>query len=323
MTASESKKGRMLGLFYRLMRGENISPKMMAQEYGVSAKSISRDMNEIKNFLSDSRDLVGNAEIRYISGSKVYCLELENGLLSKELILIIKMLMACRAIDKAALSQLISKLKAFTAGSDKEMIEKLIIKEMFHYQGVKHQCDNLVELVWKLTNCIYTQKEITVSYYKMDGSRIERRLLPLSIMFSEFYFYLIADVKTAKDSSPHYYRVDRITKVIEHRETFSIKYAKQFDEGDLRKKVQLMFPGINRKIKFEFSGPSVQAILDRLPMSRIVEKKGEQYIIEAETYGTGINRFLLSQGAWVKVLEPESLVAEMKREIDTMFGRYC
>lgn len=322
MSATESKKERILGLFYRLMCGERISPKMTALEYGVSIKSITRDINEIKNFLSDSREIVGNAEITYLSGEKAYCLELEHCLLSKELLFIMKILLGSRSADKEELSKLIRKLKQFTTNADREMIEQLIVKEMHHYQGVKHHCDDLVDLVWKLTNCIYRQKEISVSYHKMDRSQIERRLRPLSIMFSEYYFYLIAGDTEAESSAPRYYRIDRITKLVEHRETFQMNYTERFDEGALRKKVQLMFPGVNRKIKFEFSGLSVQAVLDRLPMSRIIAEKDGTYIIEAETYGTGVNMFLLSQGAWVKVLEPESLVEEMKNEIAKMYGRY-
>ena len=42
-----TKKTRMLEIFYRAMKGENISVKNLADEYGVSAKSISRDLGEI------------------------------------------------------------------------------------------------------------------------------------------------------------------------------------------------------------------------------------------------------------------------------------
>ena len=64
-------------IFFRAMKGEHLSIKRLAQEYGVSTKSVSRDMNEIKNFLSDSRDLVGNTELKYAAADKTYYLELE------------------------------------------------------------------------------------------------------------------------------------------------------------------------------------------------------------------------------------------------------
>ena len=51
MSSTGTKKNRMLEIFFRAMKGENISVKKLADEYGVSAKSISRDLGEIKNFL--------------------------------------------------------------------------------------------------------------------------------------------------------------------------------------------------------------------------------------------------------------------------------
>ena len=46
------------------------------------------------------------------------------------------------------------------------------------------------------------------------------------------------------------------------------------------------------------------------------------YTIEAETYGNGINMFLLSQGHYVKALAPESFVEEMQLEIKKMLDNY-
>ena len=69
MGNSIQKKNRVLDIFYRAMKGENISVGKIASEYEVSTKSISRDINEIKNFLSDNRDIVGNTELKYSSSS--------------------------------------------------------------------------------------------------------------------------------------------------------------------------------------------------------------------------------------------------------------
>ena len=76
------------------------------------------------------------------------------------------------------------------------------------------------------------------------------------------------------------------------------------------------------KIRFEFTGPSLQAILDRIPTAKLVDKKDGVNIIEAETYGDGIKMFLLSQGSWVKVTEPAEFVEEMTEEIKKMNKLY-
>ena len=83
-----------------------------------------------------------------------------------------------------------------------------------------------------------------------------------------------------------------------------------------------MFPGKYRKIRFEFWGPSVQAILDRIPTARIVDEVNGKKIIEAEIYGSGINMYLLSQGSKLRVLEPADFVEEMRTEVEAMRAMY-
>ena len=136
------------------------------------------------------------------------------------------------------------------------------------------------------------------------------------------YFYLIAYRAEDESYSPVYFRVDRITSVIEHRTKFELPHGVDFDEGALRKKIQFMFPGVCRTIRFEFSGPSLQAILDRLPTAVVLDISGGRALIEADVYGTGIMMYLLSQGSWVKVIAPDDFVNEYKAELEKMIGQY-
>lgn len=315
MGAGIQKKNRLLDIFYRAMKGEGISVKELAAEYGISTKSISRDINEIKNFLYDSRELVGNTELKYESGSKCYYLTFDDFLLNKELLAVIKMLIGCRGFSKMELMDIIAKLKGFTSFHDRKLLDRLIAKEIYHYNEVNHDCPSVIEQIWQLTRCIDKQIEITVSYYKMSRELVKRRIKPVAVLFSEYYYYLIA-YRSGDDSwSPVYFRADRIVHITEHRSRFELDDRHRFDEGELRSKIHFMFPGKERHIRFEFTGPSVQAVLDKIPTAKIVAVRGNVKVIEADTYGTGINMFLLSQGSWVKVLEPKELVEEMKEEV--------
>ncbi|MDR1439132.1 MAG: hypothetical protein LBJ10_03710 [Clostridiales bacterium] len=63
---------RALELLFRLVRGEEISVKKMADAHGVSTKSISRDLARVKAFLAENRELAGNAEVAYCNASKTH-----------------------------------------------------------------------------------------------------------------------------------------------------------------------------------------------------------------------------------------------------------
>mgnify|MGYP000944716252 FL=1 len=57
-----------------------------------------------------------------------------------------------------------------------------------------------------------------------------------------------------------------------------------------------MYGGKLRKMKFEYSGYSVEAILDRLQTDKFIEDNDGKYFIQAEDFGDGIDMLLRSHG---------------------------
>ena len=124
-------------------------------------------------------------------------------------------------------------------------------------------------------------------------------------MFSEYYFYLTAFLEDKShfenpdDLFPTIYRVDRIAafKVLE--EHFRVPYRDRFEEGEFRKRVQFMYGGRLQHIKFRYTGPSIEAVLDRLPTARILDQDNEGWTVEAEVFGKGIEMWVRSQGGYI------------------------
>jgi predicted DNA-binding transcriptional regulator YafY len=304
---------RLLEILFRAVRGEELSVRKIADTYGVSTKSVSRDISKIKVFLAENSELVGHAELDYNYATKAYRLSSDEFLTDREMFAVAKVILGVRAFSGMDAAGLIEKFKKFTTAKDRKMLEEIVRKELYHYAEVKHDCDNVTETLWRLVNALHSKREVTLRYYKKDRMFTEKRIQPVSLIFMDFYFYLIA-YYPGQYEEPRYYRVDRIKDIVEHRKTFDAKLIPNFDEGLLRKRCQFMFYGRLRTIRFSYTGPSVQAILDKLPTAKIVERKRGEYVIEAETHGDGIKMFLLSQGAWVKVLAPEEFVREMGAE---------
>ena len=317
------KNNRMLEIFFRALRGEKISLKKLAEEYNVSTKSISRDINSIQNFLAEHRELMQNAELTYSHKERTYILNSDEFLKNKELFALVKIILGSRALNKEEILTLITKLKKFTTIQDRKTLENLIRKEIYHYHEVKSDCKSVIDNVWKIVQAIEEKRTISITYYKINRDEVKHKIKPVSVLFSEYYFYLIAYKADDMSYKPIYFRIDRISSITEHREKFELEKKYDFDEGNLREKNQFMFPGDTVKIRFEFSGLSLQAILDRLPTAKVVEKNGNTSIIEAEVnHGRGIIMYLLSQGSWVKVLSPQSLADEIKEELNKMISYY-
>ena len=317
-----TKQERILEIFFRGMRGEDLSVQRLADEYGVSTKSITRTLNDLKAFLSEHRELIGYAELQYSYKDKCYRLYLDEFLSNKELFALAEVLIGARAFSRTELLTFTDKLKRFTTAEGRAQLSELIRKELYVYSEVKHDCESVIDTLWQLINCISEKREISIEYYRMDRNWVTHRLRPLTVMFTDYYFYLIA-VKTEGDKDkPVYFRADRIKHITEHRRRYTSDEVPDFDEGELRRRSLFMWPGKLRTVTFEFTGPSVQAVLDKLPTARIIERQGKKFIIEAEVYGDGIRMWLLSQGSWVKVLAPDEFVDEMRTEIERMREMY-
>lgn len=318
-----TKQYRVLEIFFRGLRGEDLSVQALANEYEVSTKSITRSINDLKDFLADHRTLVGNTELQYSYSDKCYRLYMDEFLSNKELFALVEVMIGARAFSRMELLTLTDKLKKFTTPDDRPKMNELIRNELYHYPEVNHDCESVQDNLWKIINCITERKEISIEYYRMDRKWVTHRLRPASVMFTDYYFYLIAFRTDGKTDKPYYFRIDRIKEIVLHRKKIDEFDAPDFDEGLLRKRSLFMWPGKLRTIRFEFSGPSVQAVLDKLPTAKIIERIGSnKYLIEAEVYGDGIKMWLLSQGSWVKVISPADYVEEIKDELNRIIASY-
>lgn len=55
--------------------------------------------------------------------------------------------------------------------------------------------------------------------------------------------------------------------------------------------------------ELDYSGPSIEAVLDRLSTAKILHEQDGRYTIHVEVYGDGIDMWLRSQGDFIKVVD--------------------
>ena len=94
---------RTLEIFYRLLRGEAVSNKAIAEKYRISSRTVSRDIGRIQDFLSDNRGLMQNAEVIYSHKEKAYVLKSDEFLKNQELFALAKIVLGSRSLNKEEL----------------------------------------------------------------------------------------------------------------------------------------------------------------------------------------------------------------------------
>lgn len=308
MAEGENKGQRLLGIYHRLSRGELISKEVLAREYGVTEKSIQRDIDDIRSYLAGDRDK-GAADICYDRQAKGYRLVEEESrcLTRKEILAMAKILLESRAFAKEELHTILDKLIEACPREGRKVVEDMIRNETFCYVPPRHG-KKLLDALWDISLFIKNREIIRFSYKRQDGAEKEHTAKPVALLFSEFYFYLVA-YKEEETEFPTIFRVDRIRTMEKTGNHFQVPYQDRFKDGEFRKRVQFMYPGVLRQVTFTYSGPSVEAVLDRLPTARILSHKDGIYTLTAEAYGKGLDMWLGSQEKWVKVLQSEEVTS--------------
>ena len=310
------KIGRVLQIYSKLLDGYVVNKAEEAARYGVNERSIQRDIDHIRNFFDDDSERTGIVNtIVYDRIEKGYRLETiyQMRLQNSEVLVLCKILLDSRAFTKTEMTEMLDKLISCCVPMvNQKRVKELIRNEEFHYVEPRHKT-RFIETMWDLGQAISESKYIEIDYYRTkDKSIVHRKLRPAAIMFSEYYFYLTAfiddkeiqkDFDVLNDSFPTIYRIDRIRSLKILRERFSIPYTSRFQEGEFRKRIQFMFGGKLQRVKFKYTGPDVDAVLDRLPTAEILDEENGTYTISAEVFGSGINMWLRSQGSYVEVIQ--------------------
>lgn len=308
------KNNRILDIYTRLISGESLSKSELATRYETTHKSIQRDLEDIREYFTYRLHEDGYQQtLVYDRASNCYHLERkeEEQFTSGEILSICKILLDSRAFTKEEMKNMLEKLLAgCTQKKSLEVVKDMISNELFHYMELQHKKIYMDQL-WDIASAIHESRVIEITYIKTKGNeQVKRRVYPVAVMFSEYYFYLTAFIENIdkkqfqvpEDPYPTIYRIDRIKKVDITKEHFKIPYKNRFEEGEFRKRVQFMYGGKLQRVKFRYKGISAEAVLDKLPTAKILEQDEKGFVISAEVFGKGIEMWLRSQGEMVEVL---------------------
>lgn len=320
----KEKINRVLDIYTKLMSGAVITKKEIKDAYHVSAKSIQRDIDDVRAFLDKStidsgvtNNVVYDKERKGYRLERIYDVKLTN----PEILAICKILLDSRTLTKEEMDSLLKKLVDLCTPKDnRKLVNDLILNESFHYIQPKHG-KRFIEDMWNLGTAIHESRIIEFDYQGVQGSLAHHRIVePAAIMNSGMYFYMVGFIRNIdkeaafadpNDMNPTIYRIDRMSNIVLTDERYSRPYKDRFEEGEFRKRVQFMFGGKLRHVSFKYKGYSIEAVEDRLPTAKVYRtekeiidgKERDVYYVMTEVYGDGIDGWLRQQGDMVEVIE--------------------
>ena len=306
MEQNSVKSARLLEIYSRLSEGAVLKKSELAQDFHVTQRSIQRDIEDLRCFFAErhlEQDVIYDTKLR---GYRLIQAT-PKGLSNSEILAVCKILLESRSMRKDEMLPILDKL-IFCAVPElsQKAVKALIANEELHYVEPHHNRP-ILDRLWEIGQAIKNQQIIEIEYERMKEPRlVRRRVQPVGIMFSEYYFYLTAfledktDFENPDDLFPTIYRIDRIHSFKVLDEHFRIPYTSRFEEGEFRKRIQFMYGGKLERVKFRYSGPSIEAVLDRLPTARILSQDENGWTVEAEAFGKGIEMWLRSQGDFIE-----------------------
>ena len=306
---SELKSARLLEIYSRLSQGAVLKKSELAQDFHVTPRSIQRDMEDLRCFFAErhlEQDVIYD---RHLKGYRMVSRD-PRRLTDSEVLAVCKILLESRSLPADDMLPILDKLIDCAVPPENQRdVRALVANEKLHYIP-PHHGQHILDTLWTLGQAVRDQWVIEVAYQRMkDPQLVKRRMQPVGIMFSEYYFYLTAfledktDFDNPDDLFPTIYRIDRIKSVKVLNEHFRVPYAKRFEEGEFRKRVQFMYGGKLEHIRFRYTGPSLEAVLDRLPTAQVIKTEENGWLISAEVFGKGIDMWLRSQGEYVEKVE--------------------
>ena len=281
----------------------------LAQDFHVTPRSIQRDMEDLRCFFAErhlEQDVIYDGRLK---GYRMVSRD-PRRLTDSEVLAVCKILLESRSLPADDMLPILDKLIDCAVPPENQRdVRALVANEKLHYIP-PHHGQHILDTLWTLGQAVRDQRVIEVAYQRMkDPQLVKRRMQPVGIMFSEYYFYLTAfledktDFDNPDDLFPTIYRIDRIKSVKVLNEHFRVPYAKRFEEGEFRKRVQFMYGGRLEHIRFRYTGPSLEAVLDRLPTAQVIKTEENGWLISAEVFGKGIDMWVRSQGEYVERVE--------------------
>lgn len=201
---SEDKAKRILEIYTMLRRGKTLRKVELSVSYGVSLRTIQRDIADIQCFLQEQRTETGSIqEIIFNKQEGGYLLWTEQErfhnqspcLSEKEILAVCRILLGSRALMKTELAPIIQGLIAVCSDEDKvSVVMSLLQNGMREYAEPEHN-KRLIDLLWNLEQAVKGRRHIEIRYQALEEEgQAAWKLRPMQVTFLESKFYLVACV---------------------------------------------------------------------------------------------------------------------------------
>ncbi len=309
---------RLLTIFLRLQAGQRLSKAQLSEEFGIDNRTAQRSMSILKSFLQEQH--IPNTAIVFDTTDNTYRLIGKTTFNKKDILIISKILLENRALNKSELNSLLEGLLALLSIEEKKEVNAIISSERLNYKSLTNDKDR-IDTIWFLSEAIRREQMLEIKY-KAPLKDVKRHIIfPVSLYYDAHYFYLVA--YHLKHENYTTFRVDRMESLREsHVKKPEISYGRKYRDGDVRNQKVDAFEGRKIKVRLRYTGiPEI--VFDQFPNHEIISCDKGDMIVQIETQDTpGLKRWILGQEDEITVLYPQSLADSIQNSLEKMLNNY-
>lgn len=204
------KTGRILKLYTDLMSGETVSKNDAVKNYEVTARTVQRDIDDIRSFL-DGEAAKGNRCGSIVHDKKLggYVMkhDSDSRLTDGEIFALCKLLLKSDIICRNELVKIMEKLLESCASKEnKNAIREIVTADIDDFGKNDYDCF-IVEKLWDFSRAVKEKRYANIKYLK-DGSTFSKRIKPMEILVEDKVIFVIDNGNGV--SKTELYRLDCI-----------------------------------------------------------------------------------------------------------------
>jgi predicted DNA-binding transcriptional regulator YafY len=296
---------RLFGIVYLLLGKKNMTAGELAEHFEVSVRTILRDIDALS---------AAGVPVRTLQGKGGGVALMDNYVLNKAAISdeeqnqISFALQSLSATGTSDVSDVLSKLRAFFAKVETDWIE-VDFSRWGRSEPDKKRFDLL-----KLA--IIENKALRFTYANSRGETTNRSAYPLKLVYKSKSWYLLGYCLLKRD-----YRTFKINRML------SVELSAESFDGNAFVPppidADLTQPGALIRVKMRFSPHAAYRVYDEFGADDISVDSDGSFLVEISLEDDDwLYEFLLSFGASVRVLEPQSVKERLLSKVETIRNSY-
>lgn len=302
------------------------------EEHPISTNDLIKELSfydvsaERKSIYDDIETLIdfGFDIVKISAGKNLYYMG-ERSLQLPELKLLVDTVQSSKFITYKKSVELIKKLEGFTSRANAKKLQR----QVFVSGRVKTENEQIYYNVDTIHQAMSENKKISFKYFEWNVEKKQKFKhngesyiqSPLGLSWTDENYYLIA-YSSEREKILHF-RVDKMCDIKITDERAHLLEGK-FDIAEYTNRTFGMFGGDEKKVTLELTNDLVGVIIDRFGKDISIIRSDENHfrVNLAVSQSPVFLSWLMSFGAKVKVISPESLIEEVKKTAQAVINQY-